>query len=73
MAEFREKVMQFALPNAKERILFITALTEKDNVYRFNAAMTFGDRKKMKENAEKLVNNGVVAGILTQVVEGKIR
>ncbi|MEK7544888.1 MAG: hypothetical protein AAB551_02040 [Patescibacteria group bacterium] len=71
-SEFREKIMKIATPKNKDQMLFITALTEKNNMYRFNAAMIFDNKRQMKVNAKKLIESGVISEVMSQVCEGKI-
>lgn len=62
--KFRETVFPLAMKSSKDKILQITAISEVDGCYHFNAALFFDEIKDIPKLAAKLLNKGIGSNVL---------
>jgi hypothetical protein len=65
--EFREKIVPIAKPGAHQQ-MYITVLTQGEEVFRLNAALLFNQRADIPKIAQKLLDLGLSSAVLSGVV-----
>ncbi len=68
--QFIEAILPIAHPHNPRQLMTLTALTVRDQLYRFTAGMFF-DMKIIKMNASILLSKGIRSPVLELIVENK--
>ncbi len=66
--DFLSKIVPLGKNGASDQLMSVIALTQRNNLFRFNAGLFFDNRESLKQNVQTLLDHGVESASLSSLV-----